>query len=895
MVDIVRSHFDAHGSDSATRIIIFSQYRGSVSEIVGVLDRLRPLARCEPFIGQGKAASSKPSAAPSSSSARGRGGSPAHGSPTRGRGRGASYRGWGGFRGGGGGNFRGNSQFRGGRGFRGNSQFRGGGSFSPRGGSASASVSASRGGDVDSDSPDMDSDILRDTEGEDGSAGRGQTQKEQLAVLARFRKGETNIIVATCVGEEGLDIGEVDLIINYDAPSSPIRLLQRIGRTGRARRGKVVVFLAKGTREEESYKKAQREYKSVQARIASGKDLMLRADLSPPMLPPLLTPGAPMRTELHLTKDEIESASLSTDIASGSKGRGVAAGGSRARGGDKKLWTCEGIDAGDMAEFRALSQKYHVSPTLGVAVNGGDSGLEQRKVARLLERGVPWQASESPQFTVAHSARSSIYCRIMMGIESARFNEDLDVGGNASGVQKSLFRMPDQRASAAAGTPRTSIATVAGKFTSASFAYQPAKPKPPALPPSKSTRPTALAASTNALEDTSDDDLEDVGAILARPPPSKVAAAKDDEVVDDTIQIDSSPSIEDHATPWSPSGEPRVGSTDLFGSPVNASRLPVSPKSAKKTGTPKRSPTSARQDSREGGGSHQRRPSLQRNLLDTIDSFVKSGKAKPAFDWSMALDTALLNEAKARGVDLKLFGVVGIQASASTTSAPAPVRPAIFGDIGEPGAFDKLYDEDLVGATPSGHISLAEGLPTPSAEPVCQPTEEQILCMDSEDETSIDADLLGDVDGLSLADLEYLTPPAMAVPETPPPMPANESEPTFARAKLPPLPVVVCIDDDDGVDTELFAFDLDSEELFELSDDGIGKPLVAEFSRTASLPLQLPQPAGTPLSRSSALRQEAPLLLSSSPLRPRKRASDSAGPSTIEDIDATPPLPSSSP
>ncbi|KAJ2341114.1 3'-5' DNA helicase, partial [Coemansia sp. RSA 2671] len=238
MVDIVRSHFDAHGSDSATRIIIFSQYRGSVSEIVGVLDRLRPLARCEPFIGQGKAASSKPSAAPSSSSARGRGGSPAHGSPTRGRGRGASYRGWGGFRGGGGGNFRGNSQFRGGRGFRGNSQFRGGGSFSPRGGSASASVSASRGGDVDSDSPDMDSDILRDIEGEDGSAGRGQTQKEQLAVLARFRKGETNIIVATCVGEEGLDIGEVDLIINYDAPSSPIRLLQRIGRTGRARRGK---------------------------------------------------------------------------------------------------------------------------------------------------------------------------------------------------------------------------------------------------------------------------------------------------------------------------------------------------------------------------------------------------------------------------------------------------------------------------------------------------------------------------------------------------------------------------------------------------------------------------------------------------------------------------------
>ncbi|KAJ2815360.1 3'-5' DNA helicase, partial [Coemansia sp. 'formosensis'] len=311
MVDIVRSHFDAqtaHGGEPSTRIIIFSQYRGSVSEIVGVLDCMRPLVRCEPFIGQSKTASSKLSAASSSSSARGRGGSPA-----RGRGRGG-----GGYRGGGGG-FHGRGGYRGNGNFRGNGQFRGGGTFRGRGGGASGSSSASHSGNVDSDSADIDSEILGEIEGDDGLAGRGQTQKEQLAVLGRFRKGETNIIVATCVGEEGLDIGEVDLIINYDAPSSPIRLLQRIGRTGRARRGKVVVFLAKGTREEESYKKAQREYKSVQARIASGKNLMLREDLSPPMLPPSLPPGAPVRTELHLTKDDIESVHLSDDIAKGSK------------------------------------------------------------------------------------------------------------------------------------------------------------------------------------------------------------------------------------------------------------------------------------------------------------------------------------------------------------------------------------------------------------------------------------------------------------------------------------------------------------------------------------------------------------------------------------------------
>lgn len=56
-------------------------------------------------------------------------------------------------------------------------------------------------------------------------------------------------MVSTCVGEEGLDIGEVDLIICFDAQKSPIRLVQRMGRTGRQRQGRVVVILAEGREE----------------------------------------------------------------------------------------------------------------------------------------------------------------------------------------------------------------------------------------------------------------------------------------------------------------------------------------------------------------------------------------------------------------------------------------------------------------------------------------------------------------------------------------------------------------------------------------------------------------------------------------------------------------------
>ena len=56
--------------------------------------------------------------------------------------------------------------------------------------------------------------------------------------------------MSTCVGEEGLDIGEVDLIICFDAHKSPIRLVQRMGRTGRKRSGRIVVIVGEGKEEQ---------------------------------------------------------------------------------------------------------------------------------------------------------------------------------------------------------------------------------------------------------------------------------------------------------------------------------------------------------------------------------------------------------------------------------------------------------------------------------------------------------------------------------------------------------------------------------------------------------------------------------------------------------------------
>ena len=67
--------------------------------------------------------------------------------------------------------------------------------------------------------------------------------------MNQFKKGNLNTIIATSVAEEGLDIGDVNLIISYDCLASPIRMVQRLGRTGRASEGKVIILIAKGDEE----------------------------------------------------------------------------------------------------------------------------------------------------------------------------------------------------------------------------------------------------------------------------------------------------------------------------------------------------------------------------------------------------------------------------------------------------------------------------------------------------------------------------------------------------------------------------------------------------------------------------------------------------------------------
>jgi len=95
----------------------------------------------------------------------------------------------------------------------------------------------------------------------------GLSQKEQQEVIKEFALGKINILCATSVGEEGLDIPEVSAVIFYEPIPSAIRQIQRRGRTARLKPGKLIILMIKRTRDESYYwtafHKEKRMYRAI--------------------------------------------------------------------------------------------------------------------------------------------------------------------------------------------------------------------------------------------------------------------------------------------------------------------------------------------------------------------------------------------------------------------------------------------------------------------------------------------------------------------------------------------------------------------------------------------------------------------------------------------------------
>ncbi|MCO5261214.1 MAG: DEAD/DEAH box helicase [Crocinitomicaceae bacterium] len=71
----------------------------------------------------------------------------------------------------------------------------------------------------------------------------GVEQKERFSILERFRKGENLVLITTDVSARGIDIPNVDYVINYDIPDDPENYVHRCGRTGRGeKKGQAISF-----------------------------------------------------------------------------------------------------------------------------------------------------------------------------------------------------------------------------------------------------------------------------------------------------------------------------------------------------------------------------------------------------------------------------------------------------------------------------------------------------------------------------------------------------------------------------------------------------------------------------------------------------------------------------
>ncbi|WFD34672.1 DNA helicase [Malassezia cuniculi] len=112
----------------------------------------------------------------------------------------------------------------------------------------------------------------------DTKGNRGLTQRKQEELVSEFRDGKIQVLVATSIGEEGLDIGEVDLIVCYEAVRDSVRALQRVGRTGRQRDGRIVVLATR--REHHNWQHSKESYRNVQKLIRAADTIALYTDVS---------------------------------------------------------------------------------------------------------------------------------------------------------------------------------------------------------------------------------------------------------------------------------------------------------------------------------------------------------------------------------------------------------------------------------------------------------------------------------------------------------------------------------------------------------------------------------------------------------------------------------------
>ena len=107
-----------------------------------------------------------------------------------------------------------------------------------------------------------------------------------MRTLKAFRDGVCKVLVATSVGEEGLDISERGLVVFYEPAVSGIRYIQRRGRTDRKLPGKAVILVADKTVDEYYFREGYRRARGMDRILQRASEKTVKVERKAARPPP---------------------------------------------------------------------------------------------------------------------------------------------------------------------------------------------------------------------------------------------------------------------------------------------------------------------------------------------------------------------------------------------------------------------------------------------------------------------------------------------------------------------------------------------------------------------------------------------------------------------------------
>ncbi|XP_030031402.1 Fanconi anemia group M protein isoform X2 [Manduca sexta] len=283
-------------------------------------------------------------------------------------------------------------------------------------------------------------------QGASGKDGKTQvSQKQQLRVMRAFRAGACNTLVATCVAEEGLDVGAVDLILCFDISTrSPIRLVQRCGRTGRERSGQVHILVTEG-REHQTLMDCMRQRDGLNKKILQSKEVENSLyGQNPRMIPHDFMPACEKMYITVAKKSDVKKGNTNNDLKGQKDLRTMLLDRGASSAAKSKSETSETSFLIE-SEFNELfpegfvetnyfeeSKEYFSMPKDSMKTHQGDKG--RIKLYTWLE----WQRNSQKTVTVGHSKDSDILTELLRFSDAKRFESQSLTQSLTSPIKSSL-------------------------------------------------------------------------------------------------------------------------------------------------------------------------------------------------------------------------------------------------------------------------------------------------------------------------------------------------------------------------------------------------------------------------------------------------------------------------